>query len=250
METQTPPTNPALLRPRAVFLGLLLAVGICVLTPFNNAFRQATPLGGGHFPLAPFFIFFWLTLVMAGLARLRKRPPWLNGKELLFIWLLMVLVSGIAYTGLVRTFFINVTAPFHFATAENRWADILMPLLPDNWFPRSQDAVETLYNGLTGGRQMSWLAVLLAIPWSAWVMPLLSWGLFVLLCYFVMICLVSLLSRQWLRNERMNFPLLRVPLLMEEAYSGGDLRQFMLNRYMLVGLLKPATLHLFNGLNF
>ena len=250
METQTPPSHPPTLRPRAFFLGLLLAVGICTLTPFNNAFRQATPLGGGHFPLAPFFIFFWLTLLMAGAGRLLKRPPWLNGKELLFVWILMVLVSGIAYTGLVRTFFINVTAPLHFATAENRWAEFLMPLLPDNWFPRSAEAVDTLYNGLPGGRRLGWTAVLQAIPWSVWVLPLVSWGAFVLLCYFVMICMVNLLSGQWLRNERLNFPLLRVPMLMEEAYSQEALGHFMLNRYMLVGLLIPATLHLINGLNF
>jgi Family of unknown function (DUF6785)/Domain of unknown function (DUF6784) len=250
MENQMQPTTPSRLRPRAVFIGLLLAVGICVLTPFNNAFRQATPLGGGHFPLAPFFIFFWLSLIMAGSGRLFKRPPWLNGKELLLIWILMVLVSGIAYTGLVRTFFINLTAPFHFATPENQWTEILTPLLPANWFPRSQEAVTALYEGLPGGRRLGWGAVLQAIPWAVWVPSLLSWGLFVALCYFVMICLVNLLSQQWLRNERMNFPLLRVPLLMEEAYSQGTFGQFLLNRFMLVGLLIPVTLHLLNGLNF
>jgi len=250
MEKPMSPTTSSSLRPRAILLGLLLAVGICVLTPFNNAFRQATPLGGGHFPLAPFFVFFWLVLIMAGSGRLMKRPPWLNGKELLFVWILMVLVSGIAYTGLVRTFFINLTAPFHFATPENRWADILDPLLPADWFPRSQEAVKTLYDGLPGGRRMGWLAVLRAIPWKVWLPPLLSWGMFVLLCYGVMICLVNLLSQQWLRNERMNFPLLRVPLLMEEAYSQGALGQFLGNRFFLVGLLIPAVLHLVNGLNF
>lgn len=250
MDNQMPPANHSRLRPRAVFLGLLLAVGICTLTPFNNAFRQATPLGGGHFPLAPFFIFFWLALIMAASGRLLKRPPWLNGKELLFVWILMVLVSGIAYTGLVRTFFINLTAPFHFATPENRWTEILGPLLPNNWFPRGQEAVDTLYNGLPGGRQLAWTTVLGAIPWAVWLPPLLSWGLFVVLCYFVMICMVTLFSRQWLRNERMNFPLLRVPLLMEEAYSQDALGQFLLNRYMLVGLMIPVALHLLNGLNF
>ena len=244
------PTTSSPLRTRAILLGLLLASGICVLTPFNNAFRQATPLGGGHFPLAPFFIFFWLALIMAGGGRLMKRPPWLNGKELLFVWILMVLVSGIAYTGLVRTFFINLTAPFHFATPENRWADILDPLLPADWFPRSPEAVNALYDGLPGGRRMGWLAVLQAIPWKVWLPPLLSWGTFVLLCYGVMICQVNLLSKQWLRNERMNFPLLRVPLLMEEAYSQGTMGPFLRDRFLLVGLLIPATLHLINGLNF
>ena len=55
------------IRLRAVVLGLVLAVTICLLSPFNNIYHQATPLGGGHFPLAPFFVFFLLaTMYIAG----------------------------------------------------------------------------------------------------------------------------------------------------------------------------------------
>jgi hypothetical protein len=237
-------------RIRAILLGLVLAMGLCALTPFNNAFRQATPLGGGHFPLAPFVVFFGLTLGMAFIGRLLRRPAWLSGKELLFIWILMVLVSGIAYTGLVRTFFINLTAPFHFATVENRWMDVLQPLLPAGWYPRGPEAIDTLYNGIAGGRSLSWWQVLQAIPWAVWLPSMINWGLFITLSYAIMVCLVNLLSRQWLHNERMNFPLLRVPLLMEEAYSQGTLKSFFLNRFMLAGLSIPVGLHLLNGLNF
>jgi hypothetical protein len=251
------PTDPgnasapnAVLRLRAVALGLLLSIGLCAVTPYNNALQQATPLGGGHFPLAPFLIFFLFTIILAAAGRLRGRAVGLNGRELLFVWVLMVLVSGIAYTGLVRTFFINLTAPFQYATAENRWVETLHPLLPAGWYPRGPEAVNTLYEGLPGGRRLSWLQVFQAIPWAVWLPVLLNWGGFILLCYFVMVCLVSLLSRQWLHNERMNFPLLRVPLLMEEAYSQGTLLSFFTNRFMLVGLAIPILLHLINGLNF
>ena len=242
--------DQARVRLRAILLGVGLGVLICAITPFNNAYLNATPLGGGHFPLAPFFIFFLLSVGIAALGRFRFSSNWLSGRELFVIWILMVVASGIAYTGLVRTFFINITAPFHFATPENQWADILGPLLPANWFPQSPEAVATLYDGLSGGRQMGWMAVLRAIPWAVWLPPLLSWGFFTLLCYGVMICLVNLLSRQWLRNERMNFPLLRVPLMMEEAYSQGAFGKFLRNRYLLIGLLIPTILHLINGLNF
>ena len=51
------------IRMRALWIGFFLAMLICVITPFNNVYRSATPLGGGHFPLAPFYILFWLMLV-------------------------------------------------------------------------------------------------------------------------------------------------------------------------------------------
>lgn len=238
------------IRLRALLLGLALAILICAMTPFNNTYLQGTPLGGGHFPLAPFFVLMALTALAVGLRRLVRGRVWLSGKELLFAWVLMVIVSGIAYTGLVRTFFINLTAPFHFATVGNRWAETLQPLLPKVLYPQSPEAVESLYNGLEGGRQMAWLDVLRHIPWSAWLPPLLVWSLFILLCYAIMICLVNIFSRQWIVNERMNFPLLEVPILLEETVADRGLGRFLSNPYLLIGLSAPILLHLMNGLNF
>ncbi|MFY9943971.1 MAG: DUF6785 family protein, partial [Desulfobacterales bacterium] len=250
---EPPRPQPAVssgIRPRAILIGVLLATAICALTPFNNVYRQATPLGGGHFPLAPFFILFWLTLLVAAAGRLAGRRVWLSGRELLVVWILMVLVSGIAYTGLARTFFINLTAPYHFANVENRWETVLQPLLPKALFPQEREAVTTLYNGLVGGRQMSWPTVVRQIPWHAWALPLATWGGFILLCYMVMLCLVNILSRQALANERMNFPLLRVPQLMEDALDEGRLGSFLTDRFLLSGMLLPVALHLLNGLHF
>ncbi|MEE4266057.1 MAG: DUF6785 family protein [Desulfobacteraceae bacterium] len=238
------------IRLRAILLGSGLALAICLITPFNNAYRQGTPLGGGHFPLAPFYFFMWLAIFTVAIRWLFKGRNLLTGKELLVSWALMVLLSGIAWTGLARTFFINITAPYHFATVENRWQEVLNPLLPQSWYPQSQEAIAEFYNGLDGGRQMGWLEVFGHIPWDAWLVPLAGWAGFVLLCYIVIACVVSLLSKQGLYNERMNFPLLRVPLLMQEAIDNDELGRFFANRFLLAGLLVPVCLHLLNGLNF
>jgi hypothetical protein len=238
------------IRLRTIILGMVLAIAICAITPFNNAYRNATPLGGGHFPLAPFFILAWLTLFTVLARKIFRGRIFLTGKELLLVWILMVVVSGISYTGLVRTFFINLTAPYHFATVENRWGEVLHPLLPSALYPQSAKAIESLYNGLAGGHQMGWGEVILQIPWEAWIKPLLVWSCFIFLCYFVMICMVNILSRQALYNERMNFPLLQVPLMMEEMLDKKGLEGFVTHRFFLIGLLIPLSLHLLNGLNF
>ena len=238
------------IRLRGVIFGLILALIICAITPFNNIYRQSTPLGGGNFPLAPFFILMVMSILVALLGKLLRGSVWLTGRELLVAWVLMVLVSGIAYTGLVRTFFINLTAPYYFATVENRWEEVLQPLLPKALYPQSQQAIEDFYDGLPDGRKMGWLEVLRHIPWSAWLTPLLTWSIFILLCYFVMICLVSLFSRQWLENERMNLPLLQVPQVLGEAVETRELGSLLSNRYLLAGLMLPLCLHTINGLNF
>lgn len=249
-DNTTADTEKKGIRLRAVVIGFILAMAICAVTPFNNAYRQATPLGGGHFPLAPFFILVWLTLLAAAARKLLRGRSLMTGKELLVSWTLMVLVSGIAYTGLARTFFINLTAPYHLASVENRWAEVLHPLLPERWYPQDPEAVKTLYNGFFGGSQMTWMEVIRQIPWQAWTGPLMVWGGFILLCYFVMVCIINILGRQALYNERMNFPLLQVPQMIEDAMDDNALWDFFSNRFFLAGLSVPVFLHLLNGLHF
>ena len=152
-------------RLRAILLGVGLGVLICAITPFNNAYLNATPLGGGHFPLAPFFIFFLLSVGIAALGKFRFSSNWLSGRELFVIWILMVIASGIAYTGLVRTFLVNLTAPYHFASVGNRWQEVIQPLLPQAWYPDDPVAIELLYNGLEKGRQLGWWQIIQKIPW-------------------------------------------------------------------------------------
>ncbi len=237
------------IRLRAGVIGVLLAAGICLLTPYNNIYMQATPLGGGHFPLAPFFVFIVLAICITGVSRLFKSSLLLNGSELLIIWIEMVIGSGIAYTGFARTFLINLTAPVHFASMGNRWQEVLHPLIPPALIPTDHGAIELVYNGLAGGRGMGWLEIFSKIPWSAWVRPLLAWSFFVLVCYTVMLLLINILSRQWIHNERMNFPLLKVPEMLSKAVDEGTVSSFFLNRFLLTGLAIPVLLHLVNGLN-
>ena len=243
-------TAPGRIRKRAVLLGIALGLAICAVTPLNNLYYGATPLGGGHFPLAPFCILVLLTLLAAGIGRLVRGRAVLTGTDLMVCWMLMVVVSGVAHTGLARTFFITLTAPQHFASEGNQWRHILGPLLPMGWYPGDADAVETLYNGLAGGYTMSWGQVLAAIPWKAWTGPLAAWGVFVGLCFFVMLSLTNLFARQWVSNERMNFPLLRLPEAMTGAMDAGGLAGFFTDRFLLCGALVSICLHTLNGIGF
>jgi hypothetical protein len=247
METVEKKTNT--IRLRAVILGLVLAVTICLLTPFNNIYHQATPLGGGHFPLAPFFVFFLLAIAVSGIGKITGRSYLLNGFELIVIWIQMVVGSGIAYTGFARTFLINLTAPLHFATMGNMWEEKLQPLIPSMLTPE-REAISMLYDGISQGRDMSWFQVFKNIPWTAWLQPLLSWGAFILISYLVMFCIVNILSRQWIHNERMNFPLLQVPEMIGKAVNNRAMSSFLLDKFLITGLSIPIFLHLLNGASF
>ncbi|BCS89350.1 DUF6785 family protein [Pseudodesulfovibrio sediminis] len=238
------------LRLRALLTGLILGLGLCIYTPINNALLHNAPLGGGHFPLAPFFIVTWLFVFDALASRLTKRPPFFSGVELMVVWLMMVLFSAIGFAGLGETFFINITAPERFAKDAYRWTEALTPMLPQAWFPHSPDAVTLFFEGLEGGKEMGLTAVLSAIPWDVWLPVLSVWSLFILAAFFVMICLMNLFGRQWVVNERVDFPLIRVPMLMGEALDQKQFISWWSNKYLLIGLTFAGLLHLLNGLHF
>lgn len=237
------------IRLRALIAGLIFGILLCAVTPFADSYLKTTPIAGGHFPLAAFFIFFAAAVLLALLAKLGRRAPLMSGMELLTAWALMVVVSGIGFTGLVRTFFINITAPAHFADATNSWDSNLLPLLPERLYPRDTAVLEALYNGLPGKADLSFWQTVERIPWSFWLPVLAQWSVFILLVYATLFCLASLFSQQWITNERINFPLLQMPKLLAEAYDQERLFTFLRDPYLLTGLCVPVLLHLLGGLH-
>jgi hypothetical protein len=237
------------LRWHALITGTILVVLCSALTPYNNIKIQNSPLSGGHFPLVSLAGLLLLLVVVNPVLTLFKRDWRFHKHELLLIWSMTTIGSGIAFTGLMRTFIINITTPQWFGTTAGETGKLLLPILPQGLFPGNPEAVKTVYNGLDGGIDMSWGEVLLRISWSDWILPLAWWGLFVVLVYMVVIGMVGLFSHQWIENEKMNFPLLRVTEILAEESDQGTLIRFFTQKFFIVGFSIPLLLHLFNGLH-
>ena len=237
------------LRLSSLLVGLLFVVLVCALSPFNNAKLQNSPLGGSHFPLASFAVLLFLIACLNPILSLVRREWRFNFHELLLIWSMVTVSSGVAYIGLMRTFIINITTPVWFTTTTGNLAQTLMPHLPSSLFPKDPAMVKTLYGGLEGGLDMKWWNVAANIPWREWFIPMAWWGLFIGLVYMTLLGLVGIFTHQWIENEKMNFPLLRVPEILAEESRNNTLLRFMRHRYFIVGCAIPVLLHTMNGLN-
>ena len=79
-----------------------------------------------------------------------------------------------------------------------------------------------------------------AVPWGAWLWPLVMWSAFFGAFFLACFCLVWLLRQRWLETERLGFPLLEVP----RALIAGDLFG---QRLFWWGALVPALLLGING---
>jgi hypothetical protein len=237
------------IRVSAVVTGLILVVIFCAFTPYNNVKLQNSPLAGGHFPLASFGCLLFLLVVVNPVLSLMNRNWRFHLHEVLLVWSMVTVATGIAYTGMMRTFVINITTPVWFSTTSSNLGQLLPPLLPASLFPKDPDMVRTLYGGLDGGLDMSWWQVLSQIPWANWIAPMVWWGVFILLVYTAMLGIVGIFSHQWVENEKMNFPLLRVPEILGAEAEAGVLWKYFTHRYFIIGFGIPLLLHLLNGLN-
>jgi hypothetical protein len=233
----------------ALLVGAALSALFCLLTPTNNIELQNSPLAGGHFPLVSFGVLLFLLLVANPLLSLLGENRRFHLHEVFLIWSMVTVATGIAYTGLFRAFVINITSPGWFGAVLPDVGKVFLGLAPDSLFPKDPGVIRALYNGLDGGREMGWWELLRNIPWQAWTAPLIGWALFILPVYAAMVGLMGIFTHQWIENEKMNFPLLRVPAILAAEAEKRSLSQYLTHRYFLIGVSIPVALHLLNGLH-
>ncbi len=234
--------QPRAVTGRAVFVGLACAAFFAGFTPYNDIKVAATFIAGNQFPVgALFVVLFFVTVVNVALRKLAPRRAFTRG-ELLTIWTLILVSSGIPSGGLMRFLIPHIVAPHYHSNASNAWEANVWAAAPDWLKIRDPDAVKAFYEGYPRGRER--------IPWEAWTGPLFFWGILAVLFIAASFCVANLLRRQWVEHEKFAFPLVAVPLLLSEEPEGGHLLNRMLHSPALwLAVLLTTLLHTLNGLH-
>ena len=139
----------------------------------------------------------------------------------LAIVLLMTLVScGIPNWGLMRFLAPTPVAPFHLGASDERfWNTFAGMNLPAWLFP-----VESVEKGRTDPTA-TWFYTRVprgeSIPWAAWIIPLLAWGAFAAAMLATLVAIGRLIIGQWMTNERLPMPLVRVQAALIESPEPG-----------------------------
>ena len=224
---------------RAVFIGLLCAALECLIAPYNDFVIRNVFLAGGHFPVGPFFVL--AILILIGNSILKKIHPSavLATSELVTIWCIMAAASGIPSTGMMRHALRPLVAYQYFATPENDWVALFHQYIPDWRVVRDVGAIKSFYEGISEGEP---------VPWRAWGIPLGIWTVYVLVLYFVVICLSALLRKQWVEIERCTFPLIQLPIEIA-SHPFGDQKSLFKNKVLWIGFSIPVLIHTVNGLH-
>jgi hypothetical protein len=231
---------------RVVLLCLTFAIFFGYVIPVVDYKFFNTFLGATHLPPGAIAAILTMVLVVNPLLRLISQRAALSRNEILTVYLsclFSTIVPGIGGNNYFVSFIIGT---FYYSTRENKWFDYLKGLPP--WFTPAlnsdgtynKDVVEYWYNGLSAGQ---------SIPWGAWLVPLLAWGLFFAAAFTMMACLSVMLRAQWGDNEALAFPLLKLPLVLTEGEEKGALSPFFKNPLMWTGLGVAVFIQGLNGLS-
>ena len=190
--------------------------------------------------VVPFFNVIFLLFIISLLNLVSEklfRKRFLSRGELITFYVMLSLSSSIASIDMLQILISNMGHVFYFATPENEWKELIWGYLPRWLVVRDDTALEGYYKGGTSlylGRNI-----------KPWLLPTSIWLCFIVVLLFMMLCLCSILRRQWTERERLTYPVIRLPLEMTEEKS-----LFFRNRLMWIGFSLSAFISLMNGLRF
>ena len=216
---------------RAVILGLPLALVIAVGDPYGVLVVRGSALAADFSTGAALCLFFFVVLLINPVLSLLRRTRLRRG-ELVTVYIMMIVAAAIPSWGFTLNLIPLMAGFSYYATSSNDWGEQILPFLPD-WLIVSSDAgaVQGLFEGVAVG---------VPLPWDAWMRPLLAWSAFIVTIYFVTICLLVILRRQWMEHEKLLFPLATLPLEMSASDRGAT--PLFRSWLMWIGFIIPTTI--------
>lgn len=153
-------------------------------------------------PPVPAIIFLFLLAVSGAVVRRKFRGNAFSPRELMVIYIVLVVAIPLTTFGIIEMLLPWVTAPTYFGTPQDGLAELSAQYFPSWVAPRQFETIRAMFEGSETG----------AIPWNDWAIPLAGWTVFAGLVFATGMCLMSLFHRQWSEHERLRYPLLLLPL--------------------------------------
>ncbi|HIC17497.1 TPA: hypothetical protein EYO77_05230 [Candidatus Poribacteria bacterium] len=124
-----------------------------------------------------------------------------------------------------------------FATVENDWINLFYQYLPDWLVIRDDKTAYYFYKGESAFWSTGF--------YRFWIKPTIAWSFLISLLFFMLLCISTILRKQWIESERLAYPIIQIPLEMTDSTSG-----FFQNRVMWIGFSVAGAISLINGLSF
>ena len=159
-----------------------------------------------------FFIMIYNTLVK------KIRPSWvLAPAEMMVVFVMTTLAAIICSSKLLQYLFPSILWPFYIPSKYEGF-DRFVQNIPSFFVPHNKEVIKEFF---LGGHTF-WRFFQPEIL-KVWIIPLAFWSAFLFIMLWTMLCLSSLLRRQWLDQEKIQFPIIELPLMMMKENNTASL---------------------------
>ena len=187
------------IRAFSIFIGLLVSALASAWVSYAQTGATTSSVNITHLPISCLAIFL-ITFALNAIYRTQTHRPGLNHRELGLIFVMGLVGALIPARGLTGVWLGLMAAPYYLATPENGWIDYVQPHLSGFLFPTNEgNQTRFLYEGLPAGA---------SIPWNVWISPLFWWVTLILAGFATCLCIAVILRKQWVENERLDYPLI------------------------------------------
>ncbi|MEW6753954.1 MAG: DUF6785 family protein [Candidatus Latescibacterota bacterium] len=225
---------------RAVIIGAVLSLLLGAAGAFVSIASGGLPITNNISTPGALFLLFGVVLLARPLAWRAAGRSLLRPAELLLIYCMLLVASVVPSRGLLCYLLTLMGSWLYYATPENNWAELIHPHVRRWLVVDDEVAVKQFYEGIgTGGR----------IPYEAWIPPLAHWLAFLAVLWFVMVCAIVILRKQWIEHERLAFPLTQLPLALAHDYVMRPDVPFFRSAWTWSGFAIPLVLGSVNALH-
>lgn len=220
---------------RAILVGL-------ILIPFNAYWIMDSAGQGYPTTVSLYFNVIFCIFFLAAFNFLinRLNPKFsLKQGELLTVYVMLAISSSLAGHDVMRVLIPIIPHAFWYATPENEWAELFHRYIPDWIAVKNEQVLTDYYRGDS--------TLYLAEHIKGWLTPVLSWAGFLFALVFIMVCINSIVRRQWTEEEKLSYPIIQLPL---EMTTGGGLKGILTSNVMWIGFGVAGLVDVINGLHF
>ena len=191
---------------RAVLIGLGLLVVLVPIAFYVEIAWNKADMFVGVPSMTPVVLLFVLTAA-TGLPIFRRVG--LSRRELLVVYSMLLVAGPLIGATTIAWMLCSTIHYYYMSRVYVVWQDVFLQHVPTWFAPSDAAAAEAFFQGQS------------SVPWSLWATPLTAWGLFMMALFACALCIIVVLQRQWISNERLSFPIAQVPLEMVGERRGG-----------------------------
>jgi hypothetical protein len=218
---------------RSIWIGAVIVVPNVYFLINNHVYLSGLPTTISLFYNVVICLFI-LVLVNSGLRRLGVRRV-LTRQELIGIYSMLAVGSAIAGHDMLQTVVPALTHGYWYATPENEWQSLFWRYLPRWLVVQNPGKLNAYYQGES--------SLYLGENYKLWVIPIAWWATFFVALIAVMLTINIIIRKAWTVQERLTFPIVRLPYELTEPSGIFKLK------LMWIGFAISGGIAIWNGIH-